>query len=80
MAGVNTLGTLNAVLFEELGRLNSLDVQDADTLKAEVERSKAIQSIAREVNTAARTVLDTANLRATLDGARSVNTPKMLEG
>ena len=42
MAGENTLGRLNEVLFAELERLNALDVSDGDALQAEIERSKAV--------------------------------------
>ena len=62
--GENTLGRLNEVLFAELERLNAVDVTDAAALQAEVERSKAVQGVAKEINASAKTVLDTARMRA----------------
>lgn len=80
MAGENTLGRLNEVLFAELERLNAIDVTDAAALEAEVERSKAVQGVAKEINTSARSVLDTVRLRAEWAGAKTVQTSKLLEG
>lgn len=76
----NTLGRLNEILFAELERLNALDATDKDALEAEVERSKAVQGVAKEINTSARSVLETARLRAEWAGAKQARTPKMLEG
>lgn len=78
--GDNTLGRLNEVLFAELERLNDVDVTDADALQAEVERSKAVQGIAKEINISARSVLDTAKLRAEWAGAKVAKPSKLLEG
>ena len=65
MAGSkNMLGRLTDVLFEELERLNSIDVSDAEALDAEVKRSRAIQGVAREVNASAATVMSQARLVA----------------
>lgn len=80
MAGENTLGRLNEVLFAELERLNALDVSDVDALQAEIERSKAVQGVAKEINTSARSVLETAKLRAEWAGARVAQPSKLLEG
>jgi len=76
----NTLGRLNEILFAELERLNALDATDKDALEAEVERSKAVQGVAKEINTSARSVLETARLRAEWAGARGMQTSKLLEG
>lgn len=78
--GENTLGRLNEVLFEELERLNAVDVADGEALRAETERSKAVQGIAKEINISARSVLDTARLRAELAGAKVAQPSKLLEG
>lgn len=80
MAGENTLGRLNEVLFAELERLNALDASDADALQAEIERSKAVQGVAKEINTSARSVLETAKLRAEWAGAKVAQPSKLLEG
>lgn len=79
-SNANTLGRLNEVLFAELERLNALDVSDADALQAEIERSKAVQGVAKEINTSARSVLETAKLRAEWAGARVAQPSKLLEG
>lgn len=78
--GENTLGRLNEVLFAELERLNAVDVTDAAALQAEVERSKAVQGVAKEINASAKTIMDAAQFRAEWAGARTARTPKMLEG
>ena len=80
MAGENTLGRLNEVLFAELERLNALDVSDADALQAEIERSKAVQGVAKEINTSARSVLETAKLRAEWAGTKLAQPSKLLDG
>jgi len=78
--GDNTLGRLNEVLFAELERLDAVDVTDEAALRAEVERSKAVQGVAKEINTSARSVLETAKLRAEWAGARVAQPSKLLEG
>ena len=80
MQGENSLGRLNEMLFAELERLDALDVADQATLNAEVARSKAIQRMANEINASAKTVLDTARLRAEWSGAKFGKTPRLLEG
>ena len=78
--GMNSLGRLNEILFDELERLNALDITDKEAVAVEVSRSKAIQDTAKEVNQSARTILETAKLRAGISGARSASVPKLLEG
>lgn len=78
--GDNTLGRLNEVLFAELERLDAVDVTDEAALRAEVERSRAVQGVAKEINTSARSVLETARLRAEWSGARVAQPSKLLEG
>lgn len=79
-AGTNSLGRLTEVMFEEIERLNRMDGTDREALAAEVERCKAMQGIAREINTSAKTVLETARMRAEMEGASKMVAPKMLEG
>lgn len=74
------LGTLNALLFEELERLNGCDLGDEDAIKREVERAKAIQGIAAQITASSKIVLDTVKLRAEWAGSRHAATPKMLNG
>lgn len=79
-AGDNTLGRLSEVLFAELERLNGMDMGDREAASAEIERAKAIQGVAKELNASAKTILDTAQLRAEWAGSRAARTPRMLEG
>lgn len=78
--GENTLGRLTEVLFAELERLDAMDAGDREAASAEIERAKAIQGVAREINSSAKTILDTAQLRAEWAGSRAARTPRMLEG
>lgn len=78
--GENTLGRLNEILFAELERLDAIDVSDEAALRAEVERSKAVQAVAKEVNISARSVLETAKLRAEWAGAKVAQPSKLLDG
>lgn len=78
--GENMLGRLNEILFAELERLDAIDVSDEAALRAEVERSKAVQAVAKEVNISARSVLETAKLRAEWAGAKVAQPSKLLEG
>ena len=74
----NTLGRMTDMLFEELERLNGLDVTDAEALSAEVERSKAMQGMAKEINQSAKSQLEAAQFRAEWAGARQAEVPKVL--
>lgn len=78
MAGENTLGRMTDMLFAELERLNALDAADGDALAAEVERSKAMQGMAKEINQSARSQLNAAQFRAEWAGARQAALPKVL--
>jgi hypothetical protein len=78
MANDNTLGQLNIELFSELHRLREVDASDADALKAEVARSKAVEGIARTIVDNANTMLDVTRLRA--EYSKQVTVPKMLDG
>lgn len=75
----NTLGRLNEVLFAELERLDALDVADEAALKAEMQRSQAVQGVAREINSSAATILKSAQFRAEWAGAKTAKMPKLLE-
>lgn len=78
VAQENTLGRLNDALFEELQALREVDPTDKDALAAEVERSKAIEGVAKTVIENANTVLTATRMRAQLSGGTVV--PRMLEG
>lgn len=75
----HTMGHLHEALFAELAQLQSVDLSDTDALKAEIERSKAIEGIAHTIIDGARTVLDAQRMQAQVAGeVRQM--PKMLEG
>lgn len=74
----NDLGRLNEVLFAELERLGSVDLEDEDAVKLEISRSKAIEGIAKTAVDNARTILEATRIRA--EFGRTTPMPKMLEG
>ena len=74
----NDLGRLNEVLFAELERLGSVDLEDEDAVKLEISRSKAIEGIAKTTVDNARTILEATRIRA--EYTRVMRMPRMLEG
>jgi len=64
----NKLTDLNDHLFAALERLGDEDLDD-ESLRREIERSKAISGIAREVVSNANTVLRAAELNANYAGS-----------
>ena len=74
----NTLGDLNNHLFMQLERLNDEDVK-GEQLTEEIERSKAITNIAKEIIANGTLVLQAKKLQ---DGKNNIDEkiPKMLEG
>ena len=74
----NTLGDLNNPLFMQLERLNDEDVK-GEQLTEEIERSKAITNIAKEIIANGTLVLQAKKLQ---DGKMNIDDklPKMLEG
>lgn len=78
MAEKNDLGRLNEVLFAELERLGSVDLENEDAVRLEISRSKAIDGIAKTTVDNAKTILEATRLRA--EFGRTTPMPKMLEG
>lgn len=74
----NTLGDLNNHLFAQLERLGDEDIKDEE-LQQEIDRAKAITSVATQVISNASLVL-----RAKIQAEESISygaaLPKMLEG
>lgn len=72
----NKLEDLNDHLFAQLERLSDESLK-GDALAAEIERSAAVQGIAREVISNARLVLDAH--KAVTEGIVAKKLPKLLE-
>lgn len=74
----NTLGDLNAHLFEQLERLNDNELK-GEELKEEISRAKAISDVAAKIIENGRLVLEAQKFADDKwDAERSL--PKMLEG
>jgi len=71
----NNLGALNAHLFDQMRRLNEDDIND-EKLNKEIERTKAMTSIAKEIIANARTVMDAQDIKNEL--GQGVALPAML--
>lgn len=74
----NTLGDLNNHLFEQLERLNDVNLKD-DRLKEEISRAKAISDIATKIISNGELVLEAQKFADDKWNA-DAEVPKMLEG
>lgn len=73
-----TLEALNQALFAELRALRKVDVSDKDALKAEVERSRAVEGISKTIISNASIMLEATKLRTHYD--QQLKMPKLLNG
>lgn len=76
----NSLGELNSVLFDQLRDLRACDPRDVEALRAEIERSKAVEGMARMVVGNANVVMEAARMRAEYAPKNGMAMPRMLEG
>lgn len=74
----NTLGDLNNHLFAQLERLSDEDV-NGEKLEEEINRAKAVTSVASKIIENGSLVLDAAKIREDHMSA-DTKVPKMLEG
>lgn len=74
----NTLGDLNNHLFAQLERLSDEDLK-GDSLREEIDRSKAVASVATKIIDNGNLVFQAAKLRDDKMNADET-VPKMLEG
>ena len=77
---MNNMESLADFMFEEMERLNDIDLDDEtqmDRLELEIKRAKAIGNIAKNVVAAGRAQLDAERFRADYTGI-PVSVPRML--
>lgn len=70
---MSNLETLNEILFRQLERIENCDNENRES---EIERAKAVTSLAGQVISNGRLVLDAS--RASMTTAEAVQVPKML--
>lgn len=75
----NTLGDLNNHLFAQLERLGEEDLQ-GENLQEEIERAKAVTSIATQIISNGNLVLQAEKFKVDTLGRSKAEAPKMLEG
>lgn len=75
----NTLGDLNNHLFAQLERLGDEELE-GEKLQEEIERSKAVTSIAQQIISNGSLVLQAEKFKADTLGRSKIESPKMLEG
>ena len=74
---MNDLGNLNDYMFEQVERLNELDLTDLDGTKAEIARSSALVEVGKVIIENAQTVLEATRFKSDFPGTQA--TPRMLD-
>ena len=79
---MNNMETLSDFMFEEIERLNDIDLDEddgaMDKLEAEIKRAKALGNTAKTIVSVGRTLLDAERFRADYTGI-PVKIPKVLK-
>lgn len=76
MTGNKGLAGVNDAIFRELERLEAVDRSDADAMRAEVDRARAVEGLTKRVIDNGKLVLDLA--RAGTAAGETVKVPKGL--
>lgn len=76
MTGNKGLAGVNDAIFRELERLEAVDRADADAMRAEVDRARAVEGLTKTVIDNGKLVLDLA--RAGTPASETVKVPKGL--
>lgn len=81
---MNNMESLADFMFEEMERLNDIDLEDSNSiekLEAEIKRAKAMGTTAQAIVAAGRATLDAKRFTADYVGIKAdTSMPKMLEG
>lgn len=82
---MNNMESLADFMFEEMERLNEIDITEDDAsmklLEAEIKRAKAMGTTAQAIVAAGRATLDVKRFTADYVGIKAdTSMPKMLEG
>lgn len=75
---MNNAGDLNDYMFEQLERLNELDVSDRDALAAEVRRAHAFCEVGQAIVANAKNVIEAQRMRQDYTGDGTPDMPRML--
>lgn len=81
---MNNVESLTDFMFEEMERMNDIDLDDGDAqmerLEAEIKRAKAMGNVAKVIVSAGRAALDAERFKADFAGipGMPVKVPKML--